>query len=58
MMQRVLIATALALAVSPALAQQTIKITVVGAAPPTVTPSKVTKEFFVPQVTKRLQGSP
>ena len=58
MMQRVLIATALALAVSPALAQQTIKITVVGAAPPTVTPSKVTKEFFVPEVTKRLQGSP
>ena len=58
MMQRVLIATALALAVSPALAQQTIKITVVAAPPPTVTPTKVTKEFFVPEVTKRLQGSP
>jgi TRAP-type C4-dicarboxylate transport system substrate-binding protein len=58
MMQRALIATALALLVSPAFAQQTIKITVVGAAPPTVTPSKVTKEFFVPEVTKRLQGSP
>jgi TRAP-type C4-dicarboxylate transport system substrate-binding protein len=47
-----------ALASAPALAQQTIKITLVSAPPPTVTPTKVTKEFFVPEVTKRLQGSP
>ena len=53
-----LAATAAALVIAaPALAQQTIKLTVVGAPPPTVTPSKVTKEFFVPQVTKRLEGS-
>ena len=53
-----LAATAAALVIAaPALAQQTIKLVVVGAPPPTVTPSKVTKEFFVPQVTKRLEGS-
>ena len=46
-----------ALVAGPALAQQTIKLTVAGAPPPTVTPVKITKEFFVPEVTRRLQGS-
>ena len=36
---------------------ETIKLTVVGAPPPVVTPVKVTKEFFVPEVSKRLAAS-
>lgn len=36
---------------------QTIKLTAVAASPPTVTPVKVTKEFFIPEVNKRLAAS-
>jgi TRAP-type C4-dicarboxylate transport system substrate-binding protein len=36
---------------------ETVKLTVVGAPPPQVTPVKVTKDFFVPEVTKRLAAS-
>jgi TRAP-type C4-dicarboxylate transport system substrate-binding protein len=58
MKKQLLIAAAAALLVSaPTAAQQVIKLTVVGAPPPNVTPSKVTKEYFVPEVTRRLAGS-
>ena len=58
-MRTVIAAAALAVAipVSNPVVAQTMKLTVAGAAPPTVTPSKVTKEFFVPEVTKRLAAS-
>lgn len=36
---------------------ETIKITMVAAPPPVVTPVKVTKEFFIPEVNKRLAAS-
>jgi TRAP-type C4-dicarboxylate transport system substrate-binding protein len=36
---------------------ETVKITVVGAPPPMVTVVQVTKEYFVPEVTKRLAAS-
>ena len=52
------IAAALAVsAISGASQAQTMKLTVAGAPPPTVTPSRVTKEFFVPEVTRRLAAS-
>jgi TRAP-type C4-dicarboxylate transport system substrate-binding protein len=50
------LACVVAVAASPSQAE-TIKLTVVGAPPPVVTPVKVTKEFFVPEVTKRLAAS-
>ncbi|HEX7007471.1 MAG TPA: TRAP transporter substrate-binding protein DctP [Alphaproteobacteria bacterium] len=36
---------------------ETVKLIVVGAPPPVVTPVKVTKEFFVPEVSKRLAAT-
>ncbi len=36
---------------------QTLKLTIAGAPPPTVTPSRVAKEVFVPEVNKRLAAS-
>jgi TRAP-type C4-dicarboxylate transport system substrate-binding protein len=47
----------LALAAVGGARAETMKLTVVGAAPPTVTHVKVTKERFVPEVTKRLAAS-
>jgi len=37
-----------------AAAAQTVKFTIISPAPPAVTPTTVTKEFFVPEVNKRL----
>jgi TRAP-type C4-dicarboxylate transport system substrate-binding protein len=39
------------------LSAETMKLTVVGAAPPAVTYVKITKELFIPEVNKRLQAS-
>ena len=36
---------------------KTVKLTVVGAPPPVVTPVQVTKEYFVPEVDKRIAAS-
>ena len=50
--------TALAVSFAPWLAAaETMKITVVCAAPPQVTPVKVTKERFIPEINKRLAAS-
>ena len=38
-------------------AAETIKLTVVAASPPTVTPVKATKEFFVPEINRLLAAS-
>ncbi len=46
----------LALAAGPASAK-TITITAVGAPPPMVTPVKVTKEYIIPEINKRLAAS-
>ncbi|MGE3934203.1 MAG: TRAP transporter substrate-binding protein DctP [Rhodospirillaceae bacterium] len=46
----------LAWAAAPA-AAETVKFTIIAASPVTVTPTKVTKEFFVPEVNKRLAAS-
>ncbi|NQV57056.1 MAG: TRAP transporter substrate-binding protein DctP [Rhodospirillales bacterium] len=46
-----------ALALPGAATAKTIKMTVVGAPPTMVTPVKVTKEFFVPEVSRRLAAS-
>lgn len=52
------ITTALAAAAfSGAVQAQTVKLTVAGGSPPTVTPARITKEFFVPEVSKRLAAS-
>lgn len=48
--------TAIALS-STALNAKTIKMTAIGAPPPIVLPVKVTKEFFIPEVNKRLAAS-
>ncbi len=49
-------ALAVALAAGPAPAK-TIEITAVGAPPPIVTPVKVTKEYIIPEINKRLAAS-
>lgn len=46
-----------AAAFSGAVQAQTIKLIVAGGPPPTNTPALVTKEFFVPEVSKRLAAS-
>ena len=54
----VAIASALSVAAfSGALHAQTIKLTVAGGSPPTVTPTRITKDFFVPEINKRLAAS-
>jgi TRAP-type C4-dicarboxylate transport system substrate-binding protein len=52
----VLVAGVCALAASPVSAE-TFKWTVVAAPPPTVTPTQITKEFFVPEVSKRVEAA-
>jgi TRAP-type C4-dicarboxylate transport system substrate-binding protein len=54
MMHRALSAAAVAVVLTAApLAAQTIKLTVVGAPPPTIAAVGLSKSFFVPEVTKR-----
>ena len=50
-------AMAAALVAADASAQQTIKLTVVAGSPITVTPAKMTKEVFIPEINKRLAAS-
>ena len=47
----------LLLGASEAFAQQTIRLTVAAGSPPTVTPAKMTKKVFIPEVNKRLKAS-
>jgi TRAP-type C4-dicarboxylate transport system substrate-binding protein len=51
------LACACALLLGGAARGETVKITVVAAAPPTTTPVKATKEYFVPEVARRLAES-